>query len=252
MNPYVDKMKMQMRTKLMQYATLLDFRYKNLCVETSSEALLPIEVTVGKNDYTIEQVAKSAIIDDEHYLIAPVSPSFLHPISKAFLKTHPQLKQEFYDPMDNPYSSDESKASLKMQKEMFREQMGEELTLPQILILTTPEVNDDTKDQLNKTVDALKEQCRALYEKELMKHKADLNVKMAQAKTDEIVKANQELDDEYKKLWRDAEMCTEEERQIIVKANQRYHDRQKQNEHDETMDEDFIKSHSMKFGVYEE
>lgn len=255
MNPYVDKMKMQMRTKLMQYATLLDYRYKNLCVETSAEALLPVEVTIDTKDLTLEQVAKSAIIDNEHFLIAPNNISYQVPISKAFFQTHPQLKQDFYDPMDNPYSSDKSKANIKQQKDMFREQMGEELTLPQILILTTPEVNDDVKDQLNKTVDALNSQCEVLCQKVLVDKKSELAIKMAQAKPEELKKANSELDDEYNKNWHDIEVSTENEHQAIERANQRYHERKKQNEQneDEKMNDiDYQKSHSMKFGEYEE
>lgn len=255
MNAYLDQVKMAMRAKLMPYGGLLDYRYKNLCVKTSTEALLSVEVEIGKDEFPLEKVAKAGIIDDEHFMVMPNDNSLQTAICKAFAKTHPQLKQELYDVLDNPYLEEEYKAKIRKQTELFKEQTGEDLPLPPALILITPEINDDAKKILNNTVDTLKNQCEVLYKKEYTKFKTELNSVMAKAKPEELINANRELDNEYNKLWKDVEGYTEAEREAIEKANERYHQRELQKEREENngyTDEDAKKVQSMRFGEYEE
>lgn len=255
MNVKVDQIKMSMRGKLMPYSAMLDYRYKNLCVKTSTEALLPVEVKFGEKELPLEDVAKAGIIDDEHFMIAPTNIGYVTAVCQAFIETHPQLKQELFDPVENPYISQASREKIRNQKQIFREQMNEELILPQVLILTTPEVDDDSKDALNNTVDVLKKQCEVLYKKEYTRFKTELQAALVKSSPDEINSANKELDDEYNKLWQDVEKYTMEECQAIEEANQRYHERkmQRESEANNHMNEsDFQKSQTMKFGEYEE
>lgn len=251
MNPYADQAKMALRAKLMPIGALLDYRYKNLCVKTSPEALLPVEVNVAEKTLNLEQCAKSGIIDDEHYQIAPLNLSLVTPVCSAFMMAHPMLLQKLYDPLECPYIPEAQRNELKRQKEMFREQMGEELVLPEILILTTPEVDDDTKDSLNGMVDALYKQCEVLYKKEHVRVAAEMNAALARKDASEVREANKALDSEYDSLWRDVEKATDEERQAIEEANQRYHER-KQQSNNGLSEEEAEKVFSMKFGEFEE
>lgn len=255
MNPYADQAKMALRAKLMPYGALLDYRYKNLCVKTSTEALLPVEVEVDETSMTLEQCAKSSIVDDEHFLIAPLTLSLVLPVCNAFLETHPMLLQKLYDPQECPYIPAAQRNELKRQKELFFEQMGEELVLPEVLVLTTPEVDDDTKDHLNNMVDVLYKQCEVLYKKEYTRISADMNAQLARKDISAIRDANKALDSEYESLWRDIEKYTQEERQAIEEANQRYRERKQERERQENgglSEEEEMKIHSMKLGEFEE
>lgn len=255
MNVKVDQIKLAMQGKLLQYYSLLDFRYKSLCVKTNQEALLPIEVTVGKIEYPLEKVAQVAIIDDEHYLVAPPEQSLILPICEAFAKILPQLSQEVIDPMDNPYSSEEARNQVKGMLKIYKDQTGEDLKLPDNIILTTPEVNDDMKDVLDNSVKSLKSQCEVLYKKELKAMKVDLAKALAKEDPEELKKGNDELDKEYEKLWNEVEKITTEEIRIIEEANQRYHQREEARlraQHNGLSEADDKVVHSMKLGDYEE
>lgn len=252
MNVILDNTKMAMRAKLMPYAGMLDYRYKNLCVKTSKEALLPIEVKLGDNEMPLENCAKSGIIDEEHFMIAPLKQELVIPVCQAFLETHPQLKQDLYNQLDNPYISAATKNKLRNDMELFKEQTGEVLVLPQVLILTTPEVNDDEKKMLNDTVDVLKKQCEVIFSKEYAKFKSDMNAQMARSKPEELLAANKELDNEYQALWKTVEDYTMQERMTIEQANERYHQRKASQEGESEDNENTKVYQSMKFGEYEE
>lgn len=255
MNIHLDKAKAAMRAKMTSYSAMLDYRYKNLCVKTTTEALLPIQVERGNAEVPLEAVAKAVIVDDEHYMILPNSVGLESAICYAFMKTHPQLRQEVYDAMHNPYADESIRASVTREKEMFRERTGEDLLLPNVLILTTPEVNDDARNVLDKSVDALRTSCEVLCRREYSQYKSEMNIAMASDKPEDIKSANEDYDAEYDKLWQDVEKITDEEHQVIEEANKRYHQRKlaKQNERNNGhTDEESKVLHSMKFGEYEE
>lgn len=256
MNVHVDQVKLSLTGKLMQYNNLLDFRYKSMCVKANPDALLPIEVQVGKVDYPLEKVTQVAIIDDEHYLIAPSDQSLIIPICQAFAQTLPQLRQEVIDPMNNPYSKEETRNQVRGMLKVYKEQTGEDLKLPENVILTTPEVSDDMKDILNRSVDSLKKQCEVLYNKELNKMKEELAKALFNEAPEELKKGNDELDKEYKSQWNEVEKITAEMKEDIDKANQRYHERtevKNRAERNGLSVEDERAIHSMKLGgSYEE
>lgn len=245
----LDQVKMAMNAKLMPYGALLDYRYKNLCVKTSTEALLAIEVRINNSELPLEDCAKAGIVDDEHFMIAPASQELVNPVCQAFLQCHPQLKQELYTPTSNPYISEATRNKIKRDMEIFKEQTGEDLVLPQILILTTPEIDDNQKDVMNKSVDALEKQCEVLYKKEYAKFKAELSAKLADKDVRTAEECEKAFDNEYQKLWMDVEKYTEEERMAIDEANQRYHNRKEGNNNNSNAPEVY---QTMKMGEYEE
>lgn len=255
MNVYVDQVKTAMRARLIPFGVMLDYQYKNLCVKTSSEALLPVEVEVGKTAMPLEKVAQVGIVDDEHYQIAPIETSYVTPICTAFFKTHPQLKQEVVEPLSSPFVSEETKAKVREMNEDFMQQIGEMPLMPNLIILTTPEVDDNMKKMLLQSVDVLLKQCEVLYKKELTEAKAKVAYALSQLDPLELKNANEELDKEYETHWKSVEDYTEQERQAIEEANKRYHDRHLQEElkeHHGVKAEDESKVFSMKFGEYEE
>lgn len=255
MNVYVDKVKTAMRARLIPYGVMLDYQYKNLCVKTSTEALLPVEVEVGNVAQPLEKVAQVGIVDDEHFQIAPQDASYITAICAGFFKTHPQLKQEVIDPLNSPFASEETKAKVRELNDMMGEQIGEQPSMPQLIILTTPEVNDNMKKLLLESVDVMLKQCEVLYQKELTEAKAKVAYALSEQDPLDLKQANKELDEEYDKHWSGVEDCTKQMRQDIEDANKRYHERHHQEEfkeHGGMSAEDDAKVHSMKFGEYEE
>lgn len=255
MNVHVDKSKLSLNGKLLQYNSLLGYRYNCLCIKTNKQALIPIEVKVGKVDYPIEKVAQVAIIDDEHYLIAPSDQGLIIPICQAFAETLPQLKQEVVNAIDNPYTTEESRNEVQAMLNVYKEQTGEDIVLPENIILTTPEVNDDMKDMLEQSVDGLKKQCQVLYQKELTEVKVKLGEVLVNENPEELKKGNEILDKEHDKMWEDVENITNEILQAIAEANRRYHEREEEKErakHNGLSEEEDKAVHSMKLGSYEE
>lgn len=255
MNIYLDQVKTAMRAKLIPYGVMLDYQYKNLCVKTSTEALLPIEVKKNNTEVTLEAVAKVGIVDDEHFQIAPFDASFTTAICEGIFKTHPQLKQEVIDPLDSPYASEETKAKVRELNKMMSEQIGEQPSTLQLIILTTPEVNDKMKKLLLESVDMMLKQCEVLFQKELTEAKANIAYAMSEQDPQDLKKANDELNEEYGKHWGSVQESTEQIRQDIEEANKRYHERHHQEEfkeHGGMSAEEDAKVHSMKFGEYEE
>lgn len=228
MNVIADKYKTGMRNKLSMYSSLLDFRYKNLCVKTNQEALLPIEIKTKNRDLPLEEVAQIGIMDDEHFLVAPTTPNMLQPICQAFLTTHPQLKQEIILLDQQEDLDPETKAVIEMNKEIMKEQTGEELPPLQALLLTTPEVNDNLKDRLDDAVSVLKKQCEVKYQKELLDNKKRMAISMTGAAPKDLDNANKELDQMYDQCWQIVEELTAAELADIADANRLYHLREEE------------------------
>lgn len=229
MNVIADRYQTSLRDKLTMYASLLDFRYKNLCVKTNSEALLPIEVKTKAGDMPLEKVAQVGIMDDEHFLVIPNNQGMMMQVCHAFLMAHPQLKQEVKE-LD--FASEdldpETKSEIEFNKAMIKDQTGEEMPPVNGLFLTTPEVNDDMKDQLDNAVDGLKKQCEVKFKKEHVDHKSRMALSMGGANPTDIRKANDMLDDMYNNCWKMVEDLTNDTHQDIDEANMRYHRRQEE------------------------
>lgn len=233
MNPITDKHTTKLRGLLLTYASLLDFRYKCLCVNATPEALLPIEIKTTQGDIALEKVCQIGIMDDEHYLVAPISQDMLIPIAQAFMKRYPQLRQEFVDMELTDNIDPEEREQYEEAKRMVKEQTGEDLPPLRMLQLTTPEINDDMKKQLDISVDTLEKMCKAKFKEELTKCKANAAKDLANF-PEKIDIANKELDNTYNECWELVQGYTMQEKEIIAEANKRYHQREekKQEEKD--------------------
>lgn len=225
MNPSTGKYKTSLIEKLGMYTSLLDFRYKNLCIKTHPEALLPIEVEAGAIPERLEDIAQVGIIDDEKFLVIPNNQSMMSKVCQAFIKSHPQLKQEVVQMDISDDLDPETKAEVETQRESYKQQTGEDLPPIYALILTTPEVDDNMKDTMDKSVDALEKQCEVKYQKELIEFKSRMAISLASQGAEDLDKANSELDDIYNNCWKQVEEITESMHSEIADANIRYHKR---------------------------
>lgn len=235
MNQIIDSHANQLQSKLSTYASLLAYRYKCLCVKTSPEALLPIEVQTAEGDLPLDEVAKVVIMDEEHFLIAPMSQEYLDPICQAFLKNYPQLKQKMIDLDVSDNIDPEIREEYESAKEMFKQQTGEVITSLKILQLTTPDINDDVKDQLDKSVDVLYNQAKVRFRKELEEQKVKLLKALSQKYPRDVEEGNRKLDQTHEQVWRIVEDYTQEIHSDIADENFKYNERLKQN-----MDKDTV------------
>lgn len=228
MNPISDKYQASLRDKLGMYASLLDYRYKNLCIKTHPEALLPIEVNTKMGETKLEEVAIAGIMDDEHFLVVPKEQRDMMQVCHAFLMAHPQLKQEIIELDKSEDLDPETKSDIETHREIMKAQTGEDLPPINGLLLTTPEINDNMKDQMDKAVDALEKQCEVKFQAELIDHKTRMAISMAGAEPEELDKANSDLDDMYDKCWEIVEDLGIEMHNEIANANELYHEREKE------------------------
>lgn len=199
-NPKVDQYVSMLRSKLTQYADLLQYRYKCLGVKTSEDMLIPIVVEYGDNEYAIAEVADVQIEDEEHFYVFPHDRSYYNSICLAFLCQYPSLTQE-------TVTSDAGRDTL-------------------FLVLTTQQVNDDRKDQLLQNVASLEQMTKVMCKNELARVKNEAAYALARDGGAIIMEANRELDNVYEEGLRLILNYTQDIHQDINQANNLYHRRQ--------------------------
>lgn len=125
------------RSKLSAHAALLNYRYANLCIEASPEALLPVIISAEGVEMTIEKAAKAKNADDrkDQFEIFPLDPALLVPIVKGIMDVHPEFKIEIKQFQDSEDPEDS------------------------YILATMPEVDDARHDLLTDAVDVLADAC---------------------------------------------------------------------------------------------
>ena len=152
----------EMEGKLSGYATLLIYRYANLCIKAQPMALLSAEIVDEEMGVmNIEKVAGVTMPDEYHLKLIPFDSRFNYPLCKAIKKEHPEFKQDLITPED---ASDENE---------------------RYLILTMPEVNKDRYDALTDSVDMLYNGCKAKMDKTIVDYREKLEKKIATLPTDD-------------------------------------------------------------------
>ena len=88
-------------TKLTGYASLLNYRYMNLCIAAEPMALLSITITdIEGNEYHIEDMASTMLPDEFSFEIVPHDITMLPYIQEGITKAHPEFKQKVIKPKD--------------------------------------------------------------------------------------------------------------------------------------------------------
>ncbi len=152
----------EMESRLGGYATLLVYRYANLCVKAQPMALLSAEIIDEEmGAMKLEQVAGVMIQDEYHLKLLPYDPRFNFPLCKAIKLEHPEFKQELVVP-ENATDDEERH-----------------------LILTMPEVNKDRRDVLIDSVNVLFDGCKAKMDKTCAEYRLKLEKKIVVLPTDD-------------------------------------------------------------------
>lgn len=139
-----DKLGQQLSTQV----TLMKYRFMNLCITSDPVALLPIQVFIEGEPKHLEDCATIGKSDDYHFEILPKYDEDMKSIMQAFLRAHPEFKQE-----------------IKNMEVESRDANGNPQNIDvHYLQLTMPEVNDDRYDALNQGVKAVYDVCKAQME----------------------------------------------------------------------------------------
>ena len=204
----------EMEDRLGGYATLLVYRYANLCVKAQPMALLSAKIIDDEQgEMNIEHVAGVVMPDEYHLKLVPYDPRFNFPLCKAIAKEHPEFKQELVMPED---ADDE--------KERY-------------LILTMPEVNKDRRDVLIDSVNVLFDGCKAKMDKTCAEYRLKLEKKIVVLPTDdERNEAKDALESSIKNHQEIVDRVKTDKVKEIEDAYQRYLDEQtaQRNKADET------------------
>ena len=204
----------EMESRLGGYATLLVYRYANLCVKAQPMALLSAKIIDDEQgEMNIEHVAGVVMPDEYHLKLVPYDPRFNFPLCKAIAKEHPEFKQELVMPED---ADDE--------KERY-------------LILTMPEVNKDRRDALIDSVNVLFDGCKAKMDKTCAEYRLKLEKKIVVLPTDdERNEAKDAFESSIKNHQEIVDRVKTDKVKEIEDAYQRYLDEQtaQRNKADET------------------
>ena len=131
----------QLEEKLSGLVGMMNFRYLNLCIKAEEASLIPVKVMIEGQQQNLEDVAVTAKKDEYRFIIVPKWEDDMQPIAQAIAQTHPEFEQS-YDTMQ-----------VDMPNE-YREIVTRDV---RYLLLTMPEVNDDRRDALKDTTDAINE-----------------------------------------------------------------------------------------------
>jgi ribosome recycling factor len=154
--------------KMSAYLTLLDLRYRNLCVKADPIALLPVTIDSGDKDLNIEDVANVSVPNEYQLAVFPNEFSYMKDLIRGIFDAHPEFRLEIKD------MNEESKEKLNNSDEEGPDlsELGLDKLLNQdndetkYLLYTMPEVNKDRRDFLNNGVEALHQQCKVKLDAE--------------------------------------------------------------------------------------
>lgn len=195
------------------YATLMNYRFMNLCVKAEPASLLSLTVEYDSERYNIEKVAGVSQPNEKQLQVFPQSPELLPAICLAIAKTHPEFKQEIVN-----FEPEDEDGVLEGVPESEAEADEEDKTI----LLTMPTVNKDRHDLLVTAVDGLYDETKAKIDVYFGVYAERLAAKLKHAAPEEMDEAKQGLEsvrDEHKDLLK---QCYESKKQEIEDAYQRY------------------------------
>jgi ribosome recycling factor len=170
----------EMDTKLAGYASLLNYRYMNLCIAAEPMALLSITITdIEGNEYHIEEMADTMLPDEFSFEIVPRDMTMLPYIQEGVAKVHPEFKQEVIKPKDEDH---------------FFMQGTPDYDKERHIVCTMPEVDDNRYDLLKETVKTLYDECQVDVKKVEAKYSQMLTEKTKNLPKDEADEAKEELE----------------------------------------------------------
>ena len=160
--------------------SVMDFRFRNLCIKSDPMALLSVKVLIEGELQNIEQCADVGKDNDYQFMVFPKYEEDLGQIAKGILEVHSEFKVE----------------GKTMPIESVDENGNDQTVDVKYLLLTMPVVNDDRYKVLKDGVDAIYQDCKIQMESANNISKA----KFAELAPGETKEDLDKLDKELKRL----------------------------------------------------
>ena len=210
--------------KMGAYLSLLDLRYRNLCVKADPMSLLPVTVNADNEHLNLEDVARVSMPNEYQLAVYPNVPNYVQDIIRGIFEAHPEFRLEMGD------MNEDRKRREEAQKEEGPDtsQLGiddvfdEDSDETKYLLYTMPEVNKDRRDFLNNGVKALHQQCMVRLDGEYAAGlKKFSEVEMYSSEKD-MAEARQDLKDILDDVKEKANQKLQEKQQEIEEAYRHY------------------------------
>ena len=202
------------KNKMSAFVALANYRFMNLCVDAEPASLLCITIEAGDAKLDLEDVADVSSPQKDQFALFPKenNPALIFAICKAVKTAHPEFKVEVKgqneEDGDNSDENDEGNDS-------------DEETEKYIL-LTMPEINKDRRDFIINGVDILQKACQMKLDAISEEYVVKITAKLALDKPEELDEAKDNLQDLYDKHKDMLVGFTDNKKQAVEEAYQRY------------------------------
>ena len=226
--------------KMGAYLSLLDLRYRNLCVKAEPLALLPVTINTGHEQLNLEDVANVSKPNEYQLAIYPHTSNYMQDIIRGVFEAHPEFKLDIRDLNEDRKNQEAEKENQKKSQNVTPEDNDEpdmsNLGLDNIfdqdsqetkyLLYKMPEVNKDRHDFLDNGVKALHQQCMVRLDAEYAAGlKKFSEVEMYSSEKD-MAEARQDLKDILDDVKDKANQMLLEKQQEIEEAYRHYMEQQ--------------------------
>lgn len=210
--------------KMGAYLSLLDLRYRNLCVKADPMSLLPVTVNADNEHLNLEDVARVSMPNEFQLAVYPNVPNYVQDIIRGIFEAHPEFRLEMGD------MNEDRKRREEAQKEEGPDtsQLGiddvfdEDSDETKYLLYTMPEVNKDRRDFLDNGVTALHQQCIVRLDAEYAEGLKKLSEAEMYSTPKDMDEARQDMKDILDDVKEKVDKLLDDKQQEIEEAYRHY------------------------------
>ena len=228
--------------KMGAYLSLLDLRYRNLCVKADPLALLSVTVNTGHEQLNLEEVANVSRPNEFQLAIYPNISNYMQDIIRGVFEAHPEFRLDIKDLNEDRKNREaEKKNQRESQKNRPEEDepdmsnlgldriFDEDSQETKYLLYTMPKVNDNRHDFLDNGVKALHQQCVVRLDAEYAAGLRKFSEVEMYSSEKDMAEARQDLNDILDDVKDKANEILLEKQQEIEEAYRHYLEQQTKN-----------------------
>lgn len=210
--------------KMGAYLSLLDLRYKNLCVKADPVALLPVTIDTSKEQLNLEDVANVRIPNEYQLAVYPTISNYMQDIIRGVFEAHPEFLLDIRDMNEDrkAQEKDSDEEGPDMSGLGLDEVIGEDSDETKYLLYTMPKVNKNRYDFLSNGVSALHQQCKARLDAEYAAGLKRFTEAEMYSSEKDMEEARQDLKDILEDVKDKVDQKLQEKQQEIEEAYRHY------------------------------
>lgn len=198
-NPVILQITNTADQKMNGYASLLNYRYKNLCVKAEPLSLIPVEVDIEGGKFNFEDVAGGSISEWNQIMVIPKDEDLIAYICPAIAQAHPEFKQKV--------------------TRQYIEEIGDNV---KVIMLTMPPVDKDRRNLLIQGTETLHDQCKIYIDNVQSEVSVEITKRMVGRPKEEVDEARKKLNDLHEQYSKQVDDLQEEKKKEIEDAYQKY------------------------------